>query len=67
MRLVPRTRVRPGPTLNSGATITLHTGGGTDTETDLYWGSGRPIWNNDGDTVIITTANGDVVLEETYG
>ena len=59
--------VPAGTTLAPGATITLHTGGGTDTETDLYWGSGSPIWNNDGDTVIVTTADGDVVLEETYG
>ena len=56
-----------GTTLESGATITLHTGSGSDTATDLYWGSGRPIWNNDGDTVIVSTADADVVLEETYG
>ena len=59
--------VPTGTTLDPGATITLHTGSGTNTETDLYWGSGRPIWNNDGDTVTVITASGEVVLEEIYG
>ncbi|WP_254820846.1 lamin tail domain-containing protein [Haloglomus halophilum] len=58
--------VPDGTTLDAGATITLHTGSGTDTETDLYWGSGSPIWNNGGDTVIITNADGDEVLRESY-
>lgn len=26
---------------------------GTDAETDRYWDAGRPVWNNDGDTVIV--------------
>jgi competence protein ComEC len=58
--------VPDGFTLAPGTTVTLHTGSGTDTDTDLYWGSGSPIWNNGGDTVIISTPNGTVVLEETY-
>ncbi|WP_311171789.1 lamin tail domain-containing protein [Halobellus ordinarius] len=55
-----------GYTLDSGATVTLHTGSGSDTETDVYWGSGSPIWNNDGDTVIVRTSDGTTVLEESY-
>ena len=55
-----------GTTLDSGATVTLHTGSGTDTESDLYWDSGSPIWNNGGDTVIIRTPGGTTVLENTY-
>ncbi|MFC7254067.1 lamin tail domain-containing protein [Haloplanus litoreus] len=58
--------VPAGTTLAPGATLTLHTGAGTDTATDLYWGSTRPVWNNDGDTVIVTTANGERVLTEGY-
>jgi competence protein ComEC len=58
--------VPDGFALDAGATVTLHTGSGTDTETDLYWGSGSPIWNNGGDTVIITNAEGDEVLRESY-
>ena len=55
-----------GTTIDPGATVTLHTGSGTDTERDLYWGSGRPIWNNDGDTVTVVTANGEQVLSQSY-
>ncbi len=55
-----------GTTLAAGATITIHTGSGTDTETDLYWGSGSPIWNNGGDTVIVTDDDGSTVLNEAY-
>lgn len=61
-----RYRVPRGTTLDPGATVTIHTGSGTDTDTDLYWGSGSPIWNNGGDTVIIYTAGDSLVLEETY-
>lgn len=38
-----------GFTLNSGAEVTVYTGSGSDTDTELYWGRGSPIWNNDGD------------------
>jgi len=55
-----------GFTLDLGATVTLHTGSGTDTETDLYWDAGRPVWNNDGDTVTVTTSEGDVVVIKEY-
>jgi hypothetical protein len=34
----------------SGATVRIHTGRGTTRAGHLYLGSGRPIWNNDGDT-----------------
>ena len=58
--------VPDGVTLAPGATITLHTGSGTDTESDLYWGSGSPIWNNGGDTVTVTMPDGTEVLAEGY-
>lgn len=53
-------------TLDSNASLTLHTGSGTDTETDVYWGSNRPIWNNDGDTIIVQNASGDIVAQTSY-
>jgi competence protein ComEC len=56
-----------GTTLAPGERGTLHTGSGTDTATDLYWGSGSPVWNNGGDTVIVRNSQGDVVRQETYG
>ena len=55
-----------GVELAPGATVTLHTGSGTDTETDLYWGADQPVWNNGGDTVTVTTADGELVIEEAY-
>jgi len=55
-----------GFTLAAGETVTLHTGSGSDTETDLYWGSGSAIWNNGGDTVTVTNSEGTVVIEESY-
>ena len=55
-----------GFTLDAGATVTLRTGSGTDTDTELYWGSGSPIWNNAGDTVILSNADGEHVLEVSY-
>ena len=59
-------QIPDGFTLDPGATVTLHTGSGTDAKTDLYWDAGRPVWNNDGDTVTVTTSEGEVVVEETY-
>mgnify|MGYP002408763551 CR=1 FL=1 len=51
----------PSFTLAPGATVTLHTGDGTNSATDLYWGSKRPIWNNDGDTASLYDRNGRLV------
>lgn len=58
--------VPDGVELAPGASLTLHTGSGTDTATDRYWGRSSPVWNNDGDTVILTAPDGTVVLRETY-
>ncbi|GAB7008709.1 lamin tail domain-containing protein [Halorubrum trueperi] len=55
-----------GFALEAGATVTLRSGSGTDTDTELYWGSGSPIWNNDGDTVIVSNGDGAHVLEVSY-
>jgi len=52
--------------LEPGESITIHTGSGTDTETDLYWGQESAVWNNDGDTVTLRDENGTIVIEETY-
>jgi len=53
-----------GFVLKAGASVRLHTGSGTDTATDLYWGAESPIWNNDGDTIIVTNSEGEEVLRE---
>ncbi len=42
--------------------ITLHSGQGADTASDIYWGaSGAAIWNNDGDTVKVLDPQGQIV------
>lgn len=46
--------------------VTLYTGEGEDTETDLYWGSDKAIWKNDGDTITVKDDTDTVVFEETY-
>ncbi|AKB78916.1 Competence-like protein [Methanosarcina horonobensis HB-1 = JCM 15518] len=55
------TYVFPSCTLDSQATVTLYTGEGTNTATELYWGSGSPIWNNDGDTAYLYDESGNLV------
>ena len=40
-------------TLKKGATVPIHTGRGTTTAGHLFLGSGRPIWNNDGDSATL--------------
>jgi micrococcal nuclease len=56
----------PDVVLEPGERITLHTGPGTDTETDLYWGASAPVWNNGGDTVTVRDDTGTVVLVASY-
>ncbi|WP_232687502.1 lamin tail domain-containing protein [Halobacterium zhouii] len=55
-----------GVTLDPGEQVTLRTGVGTDTATDLYWGSDAPVWNNGGDTVTVRNDDGATVTEEAY-
>ena len=45
-------------TLGAGKTVTLHTGKGTNTSTNRYWGSGNYIWNNTGDTATLKNSGG---------
>lgn len=53
-----------GFTLEAGAKVTLYTGSGTDTDTELYWGEDNAVWNNGGDTVIVEDDSDNVV--DTY-
>jgi competence protein ComEC len=55
-----------GTVLDPGEGVTLRSGTGDDTATEYYWGSGRPIWNNSGDTVIVTNADGEQIITESY-
>jgi hypothetical protein len=51
----------PSYTLNSGTTLTLYTGKGTNSATAMYWGSSSPIWNNDGDKAYLYNDNGELI------
>jgi len=55
-----------GFVLEANETFQLHTGAGDRSQSDLYWGRGRPVWNNDGDVISVIDANGETVLEYTY-
>jgi len=45
----------------NGGRLWLHTGKGTNTTANRYWGSGSYIWNNDGDTAYLRNASGTAV------
>lgn len=53
--------------LEPGASVTVWTGHGEDTETDLYWGLGTHLWRAEGDVVLLLDADGEVVFEHAYG
>jgi hypothetical protein len=52
--------------LAAGAYVKVHTGSGSDTAADLYWGSGSPIWNNDGDAATLRNSGGTAVDNCSY-
>jgi hypothetical protein len=52
--------------LLSGATVKVFSGSGTDCQTELYWCSGRCIWDNDGDTAYLFTVDDVCVSEFSY-
>lgn len=56
----------PTFSLLNGSSVTLHTGSGSDSSTELYWGSTNPIWNNDGDTLYLRDAEGLLVTYYSY-
>ncbi len=55
--------VFPDFVLHPGDTVKIHSGSGVDTKTDLYWGYGRAIWNNNGDTAYLYDSSGRLVDE----
>jgi hypothetical protein len=48
-----------GFVLLPGATVLVHTGQGSDTESDLYWGRDGQVWD-DGEAAILFDANGEM-------
>jgi hypothetical protein len=44
--------------LRAHKSVRIHTGRGTNTRTNRFWGQSGYIWNNDGDTATLKNANG---------
>lgn len=50
--------------LAPAATVTVRTGCGEDSATDLHWcASGAAVWNNDGDTAFLLDPSGNIVTQ----
>ena len=47
--------------------INLHSTIGKDNETDVFWNSKTPIWNNDRDSIYIFDSEGKIVFYDDYG
>jgi len=52
--------------LSGGNKFKLHTGVGADALSDLYWNRGQAVWNNNGDTLYLKNANGDLIFSKGY-
>jgi predicted extracellular nuclease len=48
-------------TLNAGTTVTVFTGKGANSATELYWQLDNPVWNNNGDTAYLYDDSGKLV------
>jgi len=46
--------------IGAGQKLRVHTGSGTDTAHDVYWGRGSYVWNNTSDTATLIKASGVV-------
>ena len=56
----------PNFILKGRATVSLRTCLGKNTQSELFWGSRSPIWNNNGDTIFIRDSQGQLVLSYIY-
>ena len=48
-------------TLKAGGYVKVHTGRGSNTSADRYWGQGWYIWNNTGDTATLKSSTGTLL------
>lgn len=60
------TFIFPTFTLAPGAEVKLWTRTGTNDASNLFWGSRRAIWNNNGDTATLKNAGGAIVARYSY-
>ena len=56
----------PTFTLAPGAEVRVWVRSGVNDATNLYWGRGSAVWNNDGDTAILRDASGVEVARLSY-
>ena len=56
----------PTFSLAGGASAKVHTGSGSDTASNLYWGLGTYVWNNTGDTATLRNGSGTRVDSCSY-
>ncbi len=53
--------VFPSFTLRPGKSVRVHTGSGTNSATDLYWGKTVYVWGDDSDTATLQSRSGAVM------
>ncbi len=53
--------------LESGESLLIRTGAGTDTNLLIHQNMGSPVWNNSGDTIFLLDPDGAVVMQMSYG
>ncbi|MEX1208970.1 MAG: lamin tail domain-containing protein [Acidimicrobiia bacterium] len=56
-----RFRFPDGFVLVAGGLVIIRSGCGQDGDSDLYWCANGPVWNNDGDMVLLLDTYGNVV------
>lgn len=59
-------RFPDGFELGAGDVVRVHTGDGTDSEQDLYWGRDAAVWNNDVDAIHVFDDEDALVTTQTY-
>ena len=52
--------------LENGESVTINSGSGNDSGNTLYWNQKTTVWNNDGDTVFLRDAQGNLALAYEY-
>jgi hypothetical protein len=55
-----------GYTIKAHGTVTIHTGKGSGTQTNRYWGRSWYVWNNTGDTATLRDNHGNRIDRCSY-
>lgn len=57
----------PSFSLEPNAEVAIWTKSGDNDDSNLYWGNRSAIWNNEGDTAVLSDADGNEVTRFSYG